>query len=396
VNEGIAERTARGRVGAATRRALQSLAARDDGPHSRRARAVLAHLSGRDLTDAAAAAGLRETQARHWIRAFERSGLAIFPPAAGAEAAPPVAPAPRRARAPRLRATDATAEALRRLLAFQTARMKKLERGAFEADEDAVHDMRVAIRRVRALLRIARPFFPRKVLAALGDRARETAQALGAVRDVDVLLLHAAAYLGATPDAAAGLEGWMAQLQSRRTAAHEQLRTHLAGKRFRRLGAALRSFLAHEAAPGPDDLRLRDVLGAELWDQYGQVRRYEARDRSAPEVLHPLRIEIKRWRYLMEFFQGVLGKRAEPAIQLAVRAQDHLGRLHDAWVAVGLLRGYIAEHVPLDAGALAAMTGYLTALQQEIESLTAGFDELWQEIAGKALRRRLALLIARL
>jgi CHAD domain-containing protein len=334
------------------------------------------------------------------VRAFQRSGLAIFPSATAVDEAPAATPAAaplrRRGRAPRLRATDSTAEALRRLLAFQVGRMKKLEQAASDADEDAVHDMRVAIRRVRALLRIGRPFFPRKRLAPLDDRARETAQALGAVRDLDVILMHAAAYAAAQPDGGTGVLGWIEQLRTRRAAAHEALRAYLAGKRFRRLEAEFRAFLAQDAPRGPGSPRLRDVLPGALWEQYGLLRRYEARERGTPESLHALRIEIKRWRYLMEFFQTVLGKRVVPAIQLAVRAQDHLGRLHDAWVALGLLRGYIAEQVPLDAAALVAMTGYLTALQQEVESLTAGFEDLWQEITGKRLRRRLALLIARI
>jgi CHAD domain-containing protein len=97
----------------------------------------------------------------------------------------------------------------------------------------------------------------------------------------------------------------------------------------------------------------------------------------------------------LEFFQGVLGARAAPAIELAIRAQDHLGRLNDAWVAAGMLRQYIAEAGSPDASGLASAAEYLADLHREVETRMQTFPPLWQEIIGPAYRRRLARLLAR-
>jgi CHAD domain-containing protein len=408
------------------RLALEILAANDAGSVGQRARAILSWSGLPDPDRAALASGLRPAQVRHWVRAFERSGLQLFRPAAtatpsgeaGAPSAPPAAseasPGRRRPRGPRLRAGDPFAEALRRLLVYQFAKLRRLQAAAFAADEEAIHDMRVAIRRVRAALRIGRPFCRRKRLEAFRTRLAETADALGAVRDLDVILAHADSYAGGRPEGGGELAGWLDLLRGRRREALEALREHLSGKRFRRLQGEFRQFLA-EAIPGarrPEGappaapaeslpgaagpVRIRDVLPAALWAQYGLVRAHEGILEPTPESLHTLRIEIKRLRYLLEFFQGVLGSRVAPAIETAVRAQDHLGRLHDAWVAAGLLRQYIGTSEAAGAIALVGAAAYLAELTREMESLAETFREVWLELTAPPYRRRLARLIARI
>ncbi len=55
-------------------------------------------------------------------------------------------------------------------------------------DDDAVHDMRVASRRLRTALQTFRPCFPRKSYRAHYDRIKVLADLLGEVRDRDVLI----------------------------------------------------------------------------------------------------------------------------------------------------------------------------------------------------------------
>ena len=406
------------------RLALALLAANESSAIGQRARAILTWDTEADLKVAAEASELRPAQVRHWVQAFARLGLRALAPGTstiGRASRPPKSdaaepPSPRvraRLRGPHLRSTDPIVEAIRRILAHHFGKAKALERAAFEADEEAIHDMRVSIRRLRAALRIARPFFRPKRLEGVRTRLQEAAEVLGAVRDLDVILAHAQAYAGRQPEGEADLEGWLDTLRARRTAALEALREYLAGKRFRRLRSEVQAFLAGVTARGRADdatvrgggaaevagasgsMRVRDVLPAALWAQYSTVRAHEAVAEPTPESLHALRIEIKRLRYLMEFFQGVLGARAIPAIELAVRAQDHLGRLNDAWVAAGMLRAYIGEAGSPDSSSLASAAAYLADLHREVEALTQEFPPLWQEITGPIYRRRLARLLAR-
>ncbi len=56
------------------------------------------------------------------------------------------------------------------------------------ADIERVHDMRVASRRLRAVLEIYAPCFPRELFKPLLREVKDLADALGARRDPDVLL----------------------------------------------------------------------------------------------------------------------------------------------------------------------------------------------------------------
>jgi CHAD domain-containing protein len=415
--------------------ALRDIAARDDGLFSRRARAILRWIEEPDAERAGAACGLRPDQVRFWVRAFERSGLGVFPPgllpteggetvapaptpgaaadAVPAPAAPAMRPSIRRARRLRIRADDPVIEVLGRIVAMQRARLKRLEAGARAGDEEAVHDMRVAIRRLRAALRIGRPYLKRKAVRRLRRGLRAAARALGAVRDLDVILRHAEAYRAQASVAGDGLGAWTAELEGQRAEARQALQAYLAGKRFTQLLADLDAFLGDPGRYGAGDAapdaganapprasgraRVRDMLPAAVWEQFGAVRSYETLSTPSIQALHALRIEIKRFRYLLEFFQGTLGVRSvRPTLELAVRAQDHLGRLHDADVARQRLQAFFAAQTWSATAESPAAAGYLAALEAEITALTASFPALGEELTGLPVRRRLARVLARI
>ncbi len=411
-------------------RVLADIAA-GDGEDPRRARAILHWASDPDIRRTAKVSGLRPGQVRHWVAAFRRRRLDIFPPPpperprAGSAPDPAVTPyAPDRAgapvggdsagggqkagvRRPRIRRTGPMADALRKILAFHFGRVKKLEGAAFEADEDAVHDMRVAFRRLRAALRIARPFFRRKRVRGLAGELQAATRALGAVRDLDVILAHAVAGAQQPPAGGAGLWEWIRALQEERADARRDLQAYLASKRFARFRKDFQAFLAEarsagggkDAPPadsGPGPARVCDVVPPAIWSQYAAVRVYEPLEGPSIETLHALRIEIKRFRYLLEFFESALGVRVRPMVALAVESQDRLGQLHDRWVAAGLLREYAAGTVLPGGSDLTPVAAYLAALQAEMDGLRRAFADTWQELGGKPFRVRLARLLSRI
>src|SRR3972149_2969269 len=140
--------------------------------------------------------------------------------------------------------------------------------------------------------------------------------------------------------------------------------------------------------------RGRAALRAAFWAQYSVVRAYEAVAAPPLETLHALRIDFKRLRYLLEFFQGTLGTRTAQLIELTIRVQDHLSLLQDACVASNLLRAFIAEKASLTAADPAGVAEYLNALQVEIQSRREQFPALYAEITGKPFRRQLARLLS--
>ncbi|MGH2594024.1 MAG: CHAD domain-containing protein [Anaerolineae bacterium] len=408
---------------------------------SQRAKAILHWADDPDLDRAAEASGLRPAQVRYWIRAFHQSRLSIFPPdtlppdsnsldetgasleayvdsanqttgAAGADlpAESPIIEEPaakpkkmRRSRRFGFRPTDPMPEAGRRIMAFHFARLRKLESAAAEGDEEAIHDMRVAIRRLRAAFRIAGPFYKRKVVRSFRADLRDLADHLGAARDLDVILNHGLAFAQRQPPGAPKLDAWLDLLKSRRAEAQRDLVQFLGGKRFAKFAEAIEAFVTEPGAAvnsgdHPEGSpRVCDVIPVAVWTQYSVVRAYETLEHPSLESLHALRIEFKRLRYLLEFFREVLGAGAIKLIELTVRAQDHLGLLHDADVTAKMLGAYLAEHAIAGMGAsdLAAVVAYLSEAQAEIQTRQDQFPEMFREITGKSFRKQLATLLGK-
>jgi CHAD domain-containing protein len=117
------------------------------------------------------------------------------------------------------------------------------------SDIERVHDMRVASRRLRAVLEIFAPCFPKpEHQAALAD-VKALADALGERRDPDVQLASLADFAAAAPAAARpGAELLAARVRARQEAANGVLAAALESARENDLAGRLRA-LAQAAAP---------------------------------------------------------------------------------------------------------------------------------------------------
>jgi CHAD domain-containing protein len=221
-------------------------------------------------------------------------------------------------------------EALRGLLRTQLREIERHDPGTrLGHDPESLHDMRVAVRRTRALLRAGK-----KLIAAdmseLDGRLKELGAVLGEVRDLDVLL--------------ARLEDEADELGGDDT---QQARSLLAGLRTERscsrarLLAALRSeqYLTllddtaraiEDLAPSGSAVTLDDVADR----AFAKARRavHALPDEPADEQLHRVRKLAKRARYA-----GELLERKEFARRAKV-LQDVLGEHQDAVVAAERLR----------------------------------------------------------
>src|SRR5262245_14268220 len=116
------------------------------------------------------------------------------------------------------------------------ARFAELQREALRADAglrlrddpEDVHDLRVATRRLRALLRTARPMFDRDWADRLRAELDFLASALGAVRDLDVLIARVAEDAAQLDEGdTVAVSALSAMLRPRRTAALAELQSTL-------------------------------------------------------------------------------------------------------------------------------------------------------------------------
>jgi CHAD domain-containing protein len=286
-------------------------------------------------------------------------------------------------------------------------------------DIEALHDMRVATRRMRAAFYVFGAFFDPKTLAPYLKGLKRTGRALGAVRDLDVFRAKIETYLDAEPPPQEGsLDGLLAVLEARREAARERMIDYLDGEKYARFRECFGRFLETEGMGGspitaeggePRPYRVRQVAPMAIYERLAEVRAYDewvSIPQPPVERLHALRIACKRLRYTIEFFLDILGPEARPAIKEVVALQDHLGDLQDAVVASSILHNLIRwgtwDH---DAGdtdpsggpepaTSPGVEGYLAAKRSEMRHLLDTFPDAWQRINGNEFSRLVASAVA--
>ncbi len=290
------------------------------------------------------------------------------------------------------------AELGRQAIGAQLEKIRDHEKHARKGDDaDAIHDMRVAVRRTRTMLDVlaASRAFRRKPLLKLRKRLKTLAGKLGDVRDTDVLLARTADYTARQPDLAADLAPLRDHLEKQRDRAQRKLARYLTSRAYDRALDDLDALVAGDygaAQANGEPQTVAAFAGSAIWERYERALGYDdavhARD---PQHLHRLRVRCKQLRYTLEMFEPRLGSGAAPLIAQLKRAQDDLGDMHDATVERELV-AQIAADDP-DAMGLAV---YGAALAAEADARIAAFVPQWRTLSGLAFREPLAALIGAL
>jgi CHAD domain-containing protein len=265
---------------------------------------------------------------------------------AGAVLAEPVAKAIRalgpRAAAPPdfadvpLTKTDPASQAVKAALAAGTRRLVLNDPATRLGDAEALHQMRVAARRLRSDLRAFGPLVDSAWAGGLRDELQWLGGLLGEVRDLDVQL---EALKAIAADLLGDLSPLMVDMGERRDAARARLLQALRTDRYLilldRLVDGIRDPLVTSNA-GASCAEALPPLLADAWRRLR--RRAQAVHSSDPdERYHAVRIAAKRVRYAAEAIAPAIGGRSGKAPKVADRAgdlQDLLGRLQDAVVAI--------------------------------------------------------------
>jgi CHAD domain-containing protein len=230
---------------------------------------------------------------------------------------------------------------LRVMLGQQLTAMLRHDPGVrLGRDPEDLHDMRVATRRLRALLRAARPLLDRGWAEELRSELSWLGSVLGPVRDLDVLLEHLRGEADALPGAERRAAGQLVRaLEAERESARAALLEALESDRYLSLLDSVEAAAGEPRAADGNDLSLKDIAGAEFDRLRKAVKKLPA-DPSDDE-LHRARIKTKRARYAAELAKGALGKPAARFVDRAKRLQDVIGEHQDALVAEERLRSLL-------------------------------------------------------
>jgi CHAD domain-containing protein len=282
---------------------------------------------------------------------------------------------------------DATvAEVVRRELASSVVRLLRHDAGVrLGEDPEAVHQARVATRRVRSALRTFRHVIEPDWGRSLRDRSKGVADALGAVRDTEVLRDRLRSRESSLPEGdRTGLDELVAMLEVTRDEAREQLLAAIREPTYVALldelvEAAREPRVLEAAAGAPAVSELPSALERPWRHLEDAVDK--AREDASDASLHAVRIRAKRARYAAEAVSPVFGKRAEAFADAAADLQDALGEHQDSVVARAWLRDAVAS------GADAFVAGELSAIEaHDAAAIRATWPKAWKALSRKRLR----------
>lgn len=407
--------------------------------YGRRARALLALDEGHTQVEAGAHAGMSERRVRHWLAEFRRRRLGIFPerviraaraPRPRTESrvdtdtgllqrllqtagSPPTLTLPEQ---PGLEPDDTLAEAARKSYLFQFQRLLQNEAGV-KTDEDveAVHDMRVATRRLRTAGRVFADYVDRRRLHPFREELARLADLLGGVRDMDVFWEGTEHYLATHPEEqAAELAPLRRAWEEARLHTRRRLLTYLDSEEYQYFKMAFADELIvpwTECVPplnrkgDAQPRRVRHVAPVLIYKRLARVRAFDEwlQEPGVPATrYHRLRIAGKRLRYTLEYFREVLAPEVESVIQDLKALQDHLGALQDHAMALQLLRDFLTWGTlgPLNSSwasrpvAAPAVVRYREARQAALAEQRASFPPLWQRFHSSEFMESLAQSVA--
>ena len=271
-------------------------------------------------------------------------------------------------------------------VAAQAARLKALDPAVRRDEPDAVHQMRVSTRRLRAALRAFPRVLPKPAASRLRNELRWLGQALGESRDSEVLSGHLTELASAPGELvpAAVLARITAHFTARQAAARAEIMQALDSRRYLAILDELDSLLGDPPRPAEARAPARDVLPRAIAKAHRRARRRMRRAQHMPPgpardtALHQARKAARRARYTAEAATPALGKDARRFAGRMKKVQSTLGDYHDA-VAAGTACRQISAHA-LRAGEDTFSFGLLAdRTRQQAEE--AGYR------AGKAWKR---------
>ncbi len=229
-------------------------------------------------------------------------------------------------------------------------------------DADAIHDMRVASRRLQQILDLLYPKPQSREVRRLRRRIRRCRRALGDVRNCDVLLAHVQRVLARKR--VARREAWTAiqhYLLARRAANFLRAMRKLSRINLAVFYVRMRQCLAEAAAadaplnsPSPHGEALDELHASRpfpeqiaraldaVWSAFADQVALSRRDPRAP-VIHGVRIAAKRLRYLLEVVHEFDVAGSGEALAWLRQLQQHLGDWHDREILEQMIVEMIAR-----------------------------------------------------
>jgi len=214
-----------------------------------------------------------------------------------------------------------------------------------KAKPEAIHQTRVAIRRMRAFLRAFKGQIDYMDRKALNGELRWLQTKLGECRDWHVLRTDTLPKIkGLNPELRAELNELCVRMHRKQLA--QALQTY-SSRRAQRLILHLQSWLVRQPnSGGPSIAKQRQSTLKANMKRLGKLGALTPA-RPVTEI-HAMRIMVKKIRYTVEIFPGAEDEETRLALQSLEKVQDALGDLNDACKALNLISVAVNEDLSPD------------------------------------------------
>lgn len=250
-------------------------------------------------------------------------------------------------------------------------------------DTEFLHDLRVATRRTRSFLTQMKDALPAEA-SRYSSGFKDVAQRCNELRDLDVYLLGKQGYYEMLPEHLhSGLDQYFDYITRKRARRHKEFEVYLQTDAFQSLLDGWESFLKDKASLVNGTPAI-EVSSAKIRDRFQRIVKKGRRiDDSSPSAsLHDMRIECKKLRYLLEFFQSYYPQdRMSELITHLKGFQDNLGEFNDLSIQQDDLRAYLRSSRSKQDAQLrdAAIGGLLTVLNRKQSGVRKAFGKRFAE-----------------
>ncbi len=213
-----------------------------------------------------------------------------------------------------------------------------------EFSEEAVHDLRVATRRILALIELLRALEPSPLLKKLRRDFKDQLDSLDELRDTQVMLAEISETIAELPELAALQKSLQKREKRLLRSAEDEIKSYETGDITRRI-RKIRASLGEPARDG----NLAAALLKAMDDAYLAVdQRRAAVDPAQPSTIHRVRVAFKKFRYMVEIIHPMLAGYPETHLDSMHNYQARMGTIQDADVMLAVLADYASRHADYD------------------------------------------------
>jgi CHAD domain-containing protein len=301
---------------------------------------------------------------------------------------------------PQMPSSEATRSILRFLVQIMQINRPYIEK---DLDTEFLHDFRVAVRRTRSALSQIKSVFPEQTTHRFKTDFAYVGKLSNQLRDLDVYLLKEDNYKTMLPEVLRkDIDPLFEYLRKKRSQAFRKVVNGLKTKKYARILTDWERFLKdsqkNTATAANAEMPVIDLARTRIYKKYRNVVKTGKKiiKNTEDEMLHVLRIECKKLRYLMEFFASLfVSKKINLLIGQLKILQDNLGDFNDLCIQEDYLLN-IAEELPVTRQqgnkpivALGCLIGALDNKRQQVKGAFARTFRDFASPANQALFREL-------